>query len=216
MTERVQRFFAVQAEQDSELGPRQVRLRASTEALGRDGLVVVTRGIDLGPYQTNPVMLFEHDPKMPVARALDVSIDNDALIVLAEFAPEGVSAKADEVCGLVKSGIVSGISCGLGFNSADTERVDPKNRAAGTRLLRSELREISFCGVPADKNSLVLERTDDDDAEAQAEPAVDTVDTVDTSSHRRARRGEVLCRLKSEDGRNDGSSRRCERVPHAR
>jgi hypothetical protein len=74
MTERVQRFFAVQAEQDSELGPRQVRLRASTEALGRDGLVVVTRGIDLGPYQTNPVMLLaaqSENARRARARCLD-------------------------------------------------------------------------------------------------------------------------------------------------
>ncbi len=156
MTERVQRFFAVQAEQDSELGPRQVRLRASTEALGRDGLVVVTRGIDLGPYQSNPVMLWQHNRAEPVARAVDVSTQGGDLTVLAEFAAEGTSARADEICGLVKQGIVSGISAA--FDIYETEPVDAKNRSAGRRVTKSELLEISFVAVPAERNSLVTER----------------------------------------------------------
>lgn len=178
MTERVQRFFAVQADQDSELGPRQVRLRASTEALGRDGLVVVTRGIDLEPYRTNPVMLWQHKREDAVAQAIDISTANGELVVLAEFAAEGTSARADEICGLVKQGIVRGISAG--FDVYETEPVDPKNRSAGRRVTKSELLEISFVTVPAERNSLVTERSDDEAANDN-EPATEQAERTSES-----------------------------------
>lgn len=151
----IRRNFAVSAEV---LGPRQVKLRASTEALGRDDLVVTTRGIDLGPYQTNPVMLFNHDPSLPVARAAEVAIEGGELRVLAEFAAEGTSAKADEICGLVKQAIISGVS--IGFQPLEVEPINPKDRSAGRRVVRCELFEISFVAIPAERNSLVTERAD--------------------------------------------------------
>ena len=108
----------------AELGPRQVRVRASTGNLGRDGLIVHPPGIDLDPYRTNPIMLWQHDPAAPVARATVLAIEGGDLVADVEFAPEGVSGKADEICGLVKAGIVNAVS--IGFDPLETEPVDAK------------------------------------------------------------------------------------------
>jgi len=147
----------------SELGPRQVRVRASTggDALGRDRMIVVPAGIELGPYRRNPVMLWQHDPTAPVARAAGLQMDGEDLCADVEFAPAGVSAKADEICGLVKSGVINAVS--IGFDPLESEPIDPKRgRAGGQRVLRAELMEISFVSVPADREAIVLQRKDGD------------------------------------------------------
>jgi HK97 family phage prohead protease len=143
--------------QASLLGAREVRVRASTEDLGRDGLVVVTQGIDIGPYYRNPVVLWQHRPETPVAKATRISLANGTLDADVEFAPEGVSRTADEVCGLVKSGIISGLS--VGFEPTESVPIDPGRRHGPQRVLRCELLEISFVSIPANAKTLVTQRT---------------------------------------------------------
>jgi HK97 family phage prohead protease len=144
-----------------ELGPRQVRVRASTEDLGRDGLVVMSEGIDIGPFRKNPVVLWQHQPEAPVARVTRIAIAEGALDAEIEFAPEGVSRVADEICGLVKSGIVSGLS--IGFEPTETEPVQPGKRKGPQRVMRSELLELSFVSIPANRETVVTQRADDSD-----------------------------------------------------
>jgi HK97 family phage prohead protease len=142
--------------QASLLGPRQVKVRASTEDLGRDNLIVVAQGIDIGPYYRNPVVLWQHQPETPVARATRLAIANSTLDADIDFAPEGVSPKADEVCGLVKSGIVSGLS--LGFEPIDAEPLEAGKRRGPQRVVRCELLEISFVSIPAVREAVVTQR----------------------------------------------------------
>jgi len=144
-----------------ELGPRQVRVRASTGALGRDGMIVVPAGIDLTHYRKNPVMLWQHDPAAPVARAASLQMDGADLCADVEFAPEGVSPKADEICGLVKAGVVNAVS--IGFDPLESEPLDAKKPRGGHRIIRSELMEISFVSVPADREAVVLQREKKDE-----------------------------------------------------
>ena len=140
------------------VGDRQVRLRASTESLGRDGLIVVTSGIDLSAYRANPIMLFQHDPMHPVASASEVAIDGTDLVVLADFPPAGISRKADETCGLVKAGVLRGISTGFQPTSEPVP-LDPKRPNRGPQAIpTSELYEISFVSIPAVRDALVTER----------------------------------------------------------
>ena len=63
----------------------------------------------------------------------------------ALFRPTGISPKADEVRGLVKNGIVSGVS--VGFDVLDGEPLDPKQPHGGQRFTKWELLECSFCSV---------------------------------------------------------------------
>jgi HK97 family phage prohead protease len=139
------------------LGERQVGIVASTARLGRDNLIVEPAGIDLAPYRKNPICLWQHDPECPVGVATAIGVRENALMARIDFAPAGISALADQVCSLVKAGVVKGIS--IGFETREAEPIDPKDRRAGLRIKSSELMEISFVSIPADTGAVVVERT---------------------------------------------------------
>jgi HK97 family phage prohead protease len=136
---------------------RQVRVVCSTADVDRSGDVVVQEGIDLSAYRANPVVLWQHDPEVPVARCVEIGLVGGRLSALVEFPEEGVSAKADEVYGLVKAGVVNATS--VGFMPVDAEPIDAKNPKKGTRYKAVELMEFSFVSVPAARGALVVERS---------------------------------------------------------
>jgi HK97 family phage prohead protease len=138
------------------VGERQVRVRCSTGMVDRGGDIVVQAGGDLSGYQSNPVMLWQHNPDVPVARAMECAIVNGAIEALAQFPPVGISAKADEICGLAKSQIINAVS--IGFDVHDAEPIDPKKPRGAMRFLKWELLEISFVSVPANRDALVIAR----------------------------------------------------------
>ncbi len=140
-----------------QVGERQVRVRMSTRSIGRDRLIVEPAGLDLRAYRSNPIILWSHDPQMPVGRASGFDQRTDALEADVEFAPPGASDTADQVCQLVKTRIVNAVS--IGFDPIDAEPVDPHDRRAGTRILKAELLECSFVSVPADRGAMVIERS---------------------------------------------------------
>lgn len=142
--------------QNAGLGDHEVEIRMSTGALGRDGHVLVPQGAELGNYRANPIILWQHDPGAPVGRAAAVAADADAITARVMFAPAGVSAKADEIRGLVKSGIINAVS--VGFDPIDGEPLDPKRPRGGQRFTRWELLECSFVSVPADPGAQVTAR----------------------------------------------------------
>lgn len=149
----IQKAFAAQTES---IGPRTVRVVCSTGDVDRAGEQIVQSGIDLTAYKTNPVVLFGHDPMMPIGLASAVGMAAGNLVATIEFAPEGVSQKADEICGLVKNGIVNTVS--IGFDPIETEPMIVGKPKGPERYLRIELMEISFVSIPCNKNALVVQR----------------------------------------------------------
>lgn len=140
------------------LGEREVGIICATDQLARDGHVLEPAGIDVTNYRSNPIVLFAHDPECPVGCCTAIGIENGALAARVEFAPPGVSAKADEVCGLVKAGIVCGVS--VGFDPIEAAPLDPLRGArGGLHITASELLEISFCSVPVDTGARVVARS---------------------------------------------------------
>lgn len=131
---------------------RQVRVVVSTEEIGRDNIVMMTAGIDLAPYLRNPVVLWQHDPGRPVARAISLAAEGDRLVALVQFPESGVSATADEVYGLIRAGIVNAASIG-----ADPLETEPLG-GGGERITRAEMCEFSFVSIPAVRSALVTER----------------------------------------------------------
>lgn len=138
------------------VGDRQVRVICSTADVDRAGDMVVQTGIDLAAYRANPVVLWNHDPEQPIARAIEIGVVDGRLQALVQFPPEGVSAKADEVYGLVKAGVVNATS--VGFMPMDSEPMDKSQPYKGQRFLRSELMEFSFVSVPANRGATVVAR----------------------------------------------------------
>ena len=147
---------AAVAAQINTLGENEVEVIISTSALARDGHILEPSGCDLTNYRANPIVLWQHNPDVPVGRAPDLVVDGDKIRARITFAPLGISQKADEVRGLVKSGIVSGVS--VGFDVIDAEPLDPKQPRGGQRFTKWELLECSFCSVPADPGAAVTAR----------------------------------------------------------
>ena len=96
--------------------------------------------MQLGDYKHNPILLWMHDPHNPVARCTQIGVEDGALRGTGQFPPLGTTALADEICGLVKSGVVNAVS--VGFEPIDTVPLDPKKPRGGLRILTSSLIEI--------------------------------------------------------------------------
>src|ERR1700722_10036659 len=92
------------------VGDRQARVICSTGQVDRAGEIVVQEGIDLSAYKLNPIVLWQHNVESPVAKASDIGLVDGKLTATVDFPPPGISAKADEICGLVKSGVISAVS----------------------------------------------------------------------------------------------------------
>jgi len=141
------------------LAEDQVEVTISTSALVRqDGLVLVPQGCRLDDYRRNPIILFNHDPEAPIGRAIAISADVNKISARVQFAPSGISAKADEIRGLVKAGVISAASIVFDYDPADAEWIDPRDTGAGKRVNKWTLHECSFVAVPADPGALVTAR----------------------------------------------------------
>ncbi|WP_371423285.1 HK97 family phage prohead protease [Tardiphaga sp.] len=125
--------------------------------MDRTGEIVEQGGIDLRNYRQNPVVLWQHDTRTPIARATEIGVSGGKLSARVRWPPPGISAKADEIRGLVKAGIISAVS--IGFNPIQTIPLDKSNPKKGPqKYVRCELGEFSFVSVPANPNALVVQR----------------------------------------------------------
>lgn len=170
---------------------RQVRVICSAPEIDRAGEVVVQEGIDLSAYLTNPVVLWQHDPEQPIARAVEIGVVGGKLQALVQFPPEGTSAKSDEVYGLVKAGVINATS--IGFEPKDMEPMDPKKPYGAQKYLSCELMEFSFVSVPAVRGATVVER-----AAHLAKSGVLTADDVELIESRYFSAEEIV-RIRSSD-----------------
>jgi HK97 family phage prohead protease len=144
------------------VGDDEVELIISTGQLARDGHIFMPQGAQLENYRKNPIVLWQHlTEQPPVARAETVTIEGDSIAARVRFAPSGISPKADEIRGLVKSNIISAVS--VGIDPIMTEPLDPKKPRGGQRVSAWELLEISFCNVPVDTGAGVTARAHSDD-----------------------------------------------------
>jgi phage head maturation protease len=133
---------------------------AASSALARDSHVVVVSGLDTKHYLTgNPIILRDHMPSQPVGRCtglrLDLSKQPNELRGSGDWAPEGVSAVADETRELARAGILNAIS--IGFDILESEPLKPTG-GRGLRIKRSELLELSIVACGADPLAVITQR----------------------------------------------------------
>lgn len=156
-----------------ELDNDEVEVVMSTGKLARDGHILEPQGVDLSGYRKNPIILWQHSPNAPIARAEEVAVDGEKITARIRFAPAGVSEDADRIRGLVKSGIVSTVSVGFDPDWDSAEPIDPKKPNRGQRFKHWTLLECSFVSVPADPDAVVTAREHGDGSTAEApEPKV--------------------------------------------
>ncbi len=131
---------------------------AATNQLARDGHVLEPRGMQVENFLNSGTILFDHDPKAPIASPVTAVMNADGdLEIEIEWAPDGVSPEADKVRGLVKAGILRAGS--VGFEPLDAEPLDPKKPRGGLHITRSELLEFSVVSVGADTGAVVTQRS---------------------------------------------------------
>ena len=93
---------------------RQVLVNCSGGGLDRQGDIVVQEGIDTKSFmKIGGTVLWQHDGDHPIAKAVSIGVEGGQLRSLVQFPDEGISAKADEIYGLVKAGIVNATSIGF-------------------------------------------------------------------------------------------------------
>ena len=115
--------------------------------------VLPASGCMLDNYRKNPIVLADHDPSRPVGNFAP-RIEDDCVQGVLTFAPRGVSAKADEYCGLYKAGVMNTVS--VGFRPI---RWTPNKDGEGYTYDAWELVELSCVAVPCDPDATVIARS---------------------------------------------------------
>lgn len=125
----------------------------STDVLGRDGAIIEASGWDLEAYRRNPVVLWAHDDRgrLPVARAIDVSVQDDRLVAVAEFDED--DPEAMRLYRKIERGFVNAVSVRWNPLEWEHRNIDGRDVLVFTR---QELLEFSFVSVPADPEALIV------------------------------------------------------------
>lgn len=133
---------------------------ASTSELARDGWIVEPAGLNTASFLRTAAILFNHNYEHPVATPVATTLlDNgEKLEIAIRWPPPGTSVKSDEVRALVKTGVIRAVS--IGFLPTEMEPIDPKQPWDGQRVLKADLLECSFVGVPADTGAIVTQRSE--------------------------------------------------------
>lgn len=129
----------------------------NTEDVGRDGHVVLNRGIHTDNYDRNPTILFAHDDgKPPVGRAVAVRIGEPASKVDIEFTPRDLNPFGAMIGDLVRGKYLN--SCSMSWMPIKWKFSTDKNRAGGVDFIEVDLLEISIVPVPALPNAVATAR----------------------------------------------------------
>lgn len=142
-----------------------VRGVITTQAMDRGNDIVVTRGLQTGNHQANPVVYFDHGMSLtiPIAKAEDpdgrytVEIGDGEATSTTYFSQS--LKEAEDLYGLVSEGILRGWSIGFRplageFLPIPEEKKNDPFFIPGIRFDSVELLEYSLCGVPMNQEAL--------------------------------------------------------------
>jgi HK97 family phage prohead protease len=143
-----------------ESGSRTVVAIISTDAVDRDGEVVLPKGMRKKAFQGNPVVFTNHDYfSLPIGKALWVKAEPQR--VLAKYQVSDKTPEAQEVWDLLRDGILQAHSIGFVSHHASPptpQEIQARPDWATARLVHRdwELLEFSVVGVPANPEALAL------------------------------------------------------------
>lgn len=128
-----------------------IRFVASTEKVGRDGLVIDSRGWQLDNFLASPSILWSHDysgSRPPIGKAERVWVEDNQLMVDITFDQEDDFAKSIE--SKYRRGIISAVS--VGWESLE---IEPARSGGNARVVKAELLDVSAVNVPGDPHALI-------------------------------------------------------------
>ncbi len=129
----------------------------SDETPDRYGDVIQASGWDTKDFSRNPIALFNHNPNFPVGKWANLRVEQGALKGHLQLAPEGTSARIDEIRKLVDAGILRAVS--VGFLPTESKPRDKKNAESGIYFSKSTLLETSLVSIPANPNALAVAKS---------------------------------------------------------
>jgi len=201
----------------AKVGEREFEFVISTPSIATDNASVTTSGINYQRWlDTGAPICWGHDTtEPPVANGQAVRTEGTKLIGRGKFPPAGVSARADEICGLVKSGVINATSIGFVVN----KRTPQKD---GTWLFdKITIMECSLVSVPALADALITARSDKREGKVLSKTNAGHVTAIIRSAADIAERGQAMLDQlgddpddASDDG--DGGPERAARAHKAR
>lgn len=129
----------------------------SDETIDRMGDIIAADGWDIQSFKKNPVALFNHSPSFMVGKWSNLRVEKGELRGYLKLAPEGTSARIDEIRKLVEYGILQAVS--VGFRPLEYQPLDIKNPWGGNKFTKQELIETSLVAVPANANALAVAKS---------------------------------------------------------
>jgi len=118
--------------------------------------VVEPSGWVFDNFKRNPVALFNHNSDWPIGTWRNLRIEKDSLRGDLVLAPQGSSARIDEIRALIKAGILKAVS--VGFRPIE-QRAREESKRGGMLYTRAELIETSLVSIPANPNALAVAKS---------------------------------------------------------
>ena len=151
--------MAMDDDQPDELIQSRFKFIASTADVDRMG-DIVEQSWRLDAFKSNPVILWNHDSsRPPIAKALDVDVQNGQLLIEMEF--DMADPFAAEVAGKLQRGFLNAGSVGFFPGSvayrSDLPKSDPRYSESSMGIVASnnELVEFSITPIPANAGALL-------------------------------------------------------------
>ena len=132
------------------------------ESINTYGFVVKTDGIDLSAFQKNPVMLWNHGRStgsderevLPIGRWEGMKKEAGQLTGRAVFDLNDPFAR--KIAEKVEKGFISACSIGIRILERDDNPTHWAEGQIAPTVTRCELREISVCDIPANRNAVTV------------------------------------------------------------
>ncbi|OSP53823.1 HK97 family phage prohead protease [Pseudoruegeria sp. SK021] len=121
---------------------------ASTPATDRQGDILDPLGAEFSlPFP----LLLGHDHMQPIGEVIEARATSTGIRIKAQVAPEGTSARIDEAWGMIRAGLIKGLS--VGFIGRDAVPLP----GGGLRFRKWEVIEVSAVAVPANAEATITE-----------------------------------------------------------
>lgn len=142
-----------------------MRFIISDESVNRYGYRILSRGMSTASFEKNPVVFYNHGTySLPIGKGKNLQHEVDGTITLdIDFDMEDEQAVA--VQKKAERGFLNACSVGIDVLETSTDVTLVLTGQTRPTVTRSELLELSICGIPGNRNALRLNGVHTEDIE---------------------------------------------------
>ena len=142
-----------------------MRFIISDESVNRYGYRILSRGMSTASFEKNPVVFYNHGTySLPIGKGKNLQHEVDGTITLdIDFDMEDEQAVA--VQKKAERGFLNACSVGIDVLETSTDASLVLTGQTRPTVTRSELLELSICGIPGNRNALRLNGVHTEDIE---------------------------------------------------